>query len=438
VGITHLGWHALALTPRVSLMEDAVVMEVGASLRLFGGLSRLLQKLLAIHKDHKDAGDAYVLMGAQGQTALAALGRLRTGLPWRESSRLTLGALPLACLGAARPHLAVLERLGCRRWDDLRQLPRDGVARRFGQPLLDAIDQAFGHQPETHAWLELPEVFAQQLELPTLVEHAAALMPGVKRLLTHLRLWLIAHGSGVLGLVLSWQLDPRRDVARRGELTLRLTEATQDMTHVERLLAEHLGQLQLPAPAHTIGLRSLETRPLVSTTLSLLPDERLQGDTLAQLIERLGARLGPAQVQRWQPVARHVPERMQHWLPAQRLPSRPARKAQSLAPELNTRSADELLPSWLLECPLPLSMQGERPCYEGPLTLLVGPQRLETAGWAAHTDSAGGSAAPPEAPVMRDYFVARSDKAGLLWIFRERPSGHQEAPAGWYLHGLFA
>ena len=40
-----LACHALRYTPRVSLARDAVLMEVSASLRLFGGLRALLLEL---------------------------------------------------------------------------------------------------------------------------------------------------------------------------------------------------------------------------------------------------------------------------------------------------------------------------------------------------------------------------------------------------------
>jgi protein ImuB len=40
-----LAWQALALTPRVALARDAALMEVSASLRLFGGLRGLLLRL---------------------------------------------------------------------------------------------------------------------------------------------------------------------------------------------------------------------------------------------------------------------------------------------------------------------------------------------------------------------------------------------------------
>jgi protein ImuB len=83
----------------------------------------------------------------------------------------------------------------------------------------------------------------------------------------------------------------------------------------------------------------------------------------------------------------------------------------------------------LLHPPLRLSMRADRPCYEGPLALLVGPQRLEASGWAPVAQTAA------EDFVMRDYFIARSPQAGLLWIYRERLPASQ---AAWFLHGIFA
>lgn len=427
-----LGWHALAFTPRVTLVDEAVLMEVSASLRLFGGLAKLLKKLAHLFGGQADG----CLRCAPGATAAAALGRLRTGLPWRASARLRPEDLSIEWLNAARPHLPVLERVGCRNWGDLRALPRGGLARRFGQPLLTALDQAFGEQAESHTWLVLPEVFEESLELPALVENANALMFGVNRLLLQLKAWLLARGCGLLGLKLVWLLDPRRDQATRGELVLRLTEASQDLSHVARLLAEHLARVRLPAPAHTLLLQTLETAPLENRMHSLLPDERREGSSLAQLVERLSARLGPAQVQRWQAEASHVPERMQHWQAAQSvsMPSASAKPTRG-----GTCQPDPLLPTWLLPEPMPLSLHGERPWHEGPLTLLVGPQRLEAAAWlgAPAVDGAVAAAAPDdaEAPVMRDYFVARSEHAGLLWIFRQRLG---QGGGSWYLHGIFA
>ena len=51
-----------------------------------------------------------------------------------------------------------------------------------------------------------------------------------------------------------------------------------------------------------------------------------------------------------------------------------------------------LYPTWLLASPLKLAVQHQRAQYQGPLTLLSGPQRLE-AGWCEAGDCA-----------LRDYF----------------------------------
>jgi protein ImuB len=65
------------------------------------------------------------------------------------------------------------------------------------------------------------------------------------------------------------------------------------------------------------------------------------------------------------------------------------------------------------------------------LRLLVGPQRLETGWWDAAMP--GGA--------MRDYFIAASEQAGLLWVYRERlvhGGGHEDCEPRWYLHGVYA
>ena len=79
-----------------------------------------------------------------------------------------------------------------------------------------------------------------------------------------------------------------------------------------------------------------------------------------------------------------------------------------------------MYPTWLLAQPQRLGVQQGLPQYQGPLALLAGPQRLE-AGWLE------GRAA------LRDYYVARSPGAGLVWVYCDRLGA-----ARWYLHGLFA
>ena len=305
-------WRALQFTPRVALADGVVVLEISASERLFGGRRALLQHIFKANQPHPS------VEWSQGATSLIAIGRLferlhahRHGAPGPAATPPAL--LPLAALAAARPHRSTLERLGCRTWGDLRALPRGGLVRRFGDGLLDALDQAFGEKPELYPWLVLPEAFDQPLELPAHVENASALLFGARRLLALLHAWLQARRQGALVLRLGWQMDRRRNGPTDDHLLVRTAEPTLDMAHFERLLAEHLARITLAAPAIALRLATVETAPLPGASASLLLEDRRQGDSLHQLVERLSARLGAAQVQRVEPRADHRPERMQAW-----------------------------------------------------------------------------------------------------------------------------
>ncbi len=417
-GCAALGWWALQFTPKVARVDDALLLELSASERLWGGRSALLRHIHAA--DKPVAGVRF----ARGETSLIALAQLQLlesgSAPGRVQRRAAPDDLPLTTLAAARSHLGTLERLGCTRWGQLRALPRAGVARRFGAGLLDALDRAYGEAPDSYPWLLLPEQFDATLELGAQAEAAPALLFGARRLFNQLQLWLQARHAGVLALLLGWTMDERRNTASRGELVLRTAEPSADMAHLQRLLAEQLARITLPAPVLYLHLRSLETEKLRGETGSLLPLEQLSGDSLLQMQERLCARLGAGQVLQVQELAEHRPECMQLWqtLTQGTRQSRPAQIDQGA-----------LYPSWLLARPLRLAVRDQCPQYPGPLTLLAGPQRLEAAWWGG-TDCA-----------LRDYFLARSEQFGLLWIYRERlstglPGGDSES--SWYLHGLFA
>jgi protein ImuB len=207
------------------------------------------------------------------------------------------------------------------------------------------------------------------------------------------------------------------------------------MAHLARLLSEQLARVTLPAPELHLRLRSLQTQPLAGESISLLPDDVRAGDSLHQLLERLSARLGPEQVRSVHLHADHRPERMQSWCGAVGATKSGAAYAYSTGSggrfDSKNRPQNALYPSWLLAMPLRLTVHQGLPQHQGPLTLLAGPQRLE-AGWLE------GDAA------LRDYYVARSATAGLLWVYRERLGGQAAGgPANggqglWYLHGIFA
>jgi protein ImuB len=409
------GWRALQFTPRVAFVDEALLLEVGASERLFGGRKRLLRRRL------KESGLRAIPWTA-GSSAVVALSLLRMQRAGQAIPTDIPEGLPLSTFTAAESHLPTLERIGCTTLGQLRALPRAGVARRFGDELLQAMDSAFGQRPERYPWLALPATFDQSLELPSLATSAPDLLLAAQHLLGRLQAWLQGRNLGVLAMQLEWTLDLRRidgkPLPPHERLELRTAQPTQDMRHLRRLASEQLARARLSAPANHLRLRTLETVPWGGLTTSLLPEEQKHGEKLYELVERLSVRLGEKNVTIVQPRQDHRPEYMQEWLPARSAAEPAAGQA---------RQEDALYPPWLLREPLRLQVKGDKPWFQGPLQLLTRARRIEAAWW------------DPDAkePVLRDYFIARSEQAGLLWIYRERLTADQDR-AQWFLHGLYA
>jgi protein ImuB len=413
---------ALQFTPRVTLADDAVLMEVAGSVRLFGGKRALRERVWG---EGRELGVGQL---AWAPNSLAALALARAGREngLRGPLETLLDALPMTVLTAVRPHALTLAHIGCRTLGDVRALPRGGIARRFDKTLLHALDQAYGLAPEVHEWVQLPETFEARLELAFRVDEASALLFGARRLLLQMCGWLAARHSGVTAFTLHWAHDVMRsrEAGEGGHLTVGTAEPTRDLEHLCRLLAEHLAKVELAAPVGDLRLSADTVHRLTESSASLLPDNAVhQGETLHLVLERLAARLGPERVLRPVLTEDHRQEWMCRW---QAAPLALPRKA-APGPELPQ-------PTFVLPLPLRLAMRGNRPIYQGELQLLAGPQRVEGGWWDRVASSASEEEDATTRHVARDYWVALSALAGVLWVFQTRLD---EAPA-WYLHGHFA
>jgi len=113
---------------------------------------------------------------AVAATARAALWRARGG-------GVPFDVLPVSVL---RRESDFFRSIGVATLGELRRLPREGLARRCGQALIDELDQALGRSPEPREFFRPPERFDAALELPAEVAHAEALLFAARRLLLQL------------------------------------------------------------------------------------------------------------------------------------------------------------------------------------------------------------------------------------------------------------
>jgi protein ImuB len=394
---------ALQFTSVSSVAEPMdVLLDVGGSLKLFGGLENLSER---IRNGLADLG--YEASIACAPTPLAAQLFACAGLDIRirhpDTLRHELGKLPLSLLGCAPETAAMLDRFGIHTIGECFRLPRAGLTRRLGKRFLDNLDRALGRLPDPRPPFVPPPTFNAALPLPAPVEQSAALLFAGRRLLAELCGFMTAAGSSVQRLSLALSHEDHTDT----RVTVSLVAATRDLDHLTTVLRERLARLELPRPAIAIALAAEQFFPFAARSLSFLPDVYDRAETAARLIEQLRAHLGDRVVCGLTALADHRPECA--WQACE--------PGKGIVPAIPAASFSR--PLWLFAAPRRLKEAASSPCWEGPLSLLAGPERIETGWWDGNH-------------VARDYFVARNPAQSLLWIYREH-----DAEGKWYLHGVF-
>ncbi|MFQ5994416.1 MAG: DNA polymerase Y family protein [Acidiferrobacterales bacterium] len=404
------GW-AGQFTPGVSLVfPDSVVLEIGGSIKLFGGLTTTLERLRA---GLQELG--YDTRLAAAPTPLGATWLVRNGVeePVTDKRRLhtCLAPLPVQSLNLDAETLEKLEGLGLRCIGDCLRLPRDGLARRLGSVFLLNLDRALGKQPDPRFPYVPPPRFASGLLLPAPAESRETLLFATRRLLLELTGFLTARLGGVQAVTL--EMDHHEGSPTR--VTLNLVSLTRDPDYLQQLLSMRLERLKLRAPVQEIRLAAGEVHPLPESSQDLLTRSRTDSTELDQLseqagnryllIERLRARLGNDAVRGLRLVPEHRPERAYHI-------SAPG----DVGPCLTFGAR----PLWLLVEPFPLRTIRGSPWLQGKLRLKAGPERIESGWWDGQD-------------VAREYFVAQNSKGSRFWIFCERRQERR-----WFLHGIFA
>jgi protein ImuB len=389
---------AYQFSPRIAFEPAMLLLEVGASQRLFGGLQRLLQRLRR-EGDQLGYGMRHAL--APCPTAAGLLARCSPGRQVLDRADLAAAVrpLPLAQLTRDARVRDLMRDIGLERIGEALDLPRAELTRRTGPALPLLLDRLLDRAPDPRPEWQPPRTFAQGIELQGEIGQATALAFPARRLMVALCGFLRGHGGGAQHL--QWRLA-HRDLADTG-FGQGLLDPSRDPDHMLDMFRERIERLRLPAPVRGIALAVDDWEPFEERSGGLFGDDAAHDQGL---LERLGNRLGAGHVRGLRCLADHRPERA--WdLCAPGEPGAGATPAQGL-----------VQPPWLLAQPRPLPLVDALPQYGGALRLQDPPQRIESGWWD------GGD-------VTRDYFVAHSPAGERLWVFRDRRSG------GWYLHGLF-
>jgi protein ImuB len=406
---------ALQYSSHLASTPHGLLLETGGSIKMFGGLDALTALLAT---DIAAQGFAAVLATCPtptGARMLAASG-FAAHFDTLTGLHAALPGLPTAALASAAGYAATFTTLGLATLADVLALPRDGLERRFGPALVDELDRAFGRKPDPQQILAFPETFHVTVALPAPTESAEALLFACARAFRQLEGFLHARKQAIDRIDLTLHHERVRPGAGGGAhstLTLNFFEPTASSERFLLILRERLNHTALLRRVERIGMSTPHASKATESTRALLPEPARPAQGLAALLERLNARLGADALEAIAACADHRPAR------ADRLGAATARMPQPALTDHPGAPAWGPRPVWLVEPPLPLREIGGKPHHDGPLTLMAGPERIESGWWDGDA-------------ITRDYFIAQTGARALVWIFRERG-----LPTGWFLQGYF-
>lgn len=416
-----LGRWLQRFSPRVAIdPPDGLLVDLSGGERLFGGARRYVERI----------GAALRRLGFPARLATAptigcawALARYSTtALTMVNESQVSgaLATLPLAALRIESKTITALAEIGVERVHELRRLPRDDLAARFGAALLTRIDQAIGDAEEPLAALPpnrpctVEHIFEAPVTRWEIVEHYTRHV--LKQMLHIIR----EDGFGARRLDLTWQrLDdtPLRFVQH-------ITHPSHDVAHWWRLLQPRLERANLGYGVEEIHLQASRLHRLhaAQATMWIEPTrDAPDAAVLGAMIDQLRDRLGETSVAVCQPVESHIPEKAFAHVTV--------RDTATIAAKRDGGVVIATRPTRLL--PKPESVQVMALVPDGPPVWMkwrgdsvrlratrVAERIAFPWWWAARSDDAA-----------RDYYRACDEHGRWLWLFRAQED------ARWFVQG---
>ena len=330
-----------------------------------------------------------------------------------------LMALPPAAL---RLDAALTERflkLGLLRIADLSVINRAALRRRFGDRLIQRMDQAFGREEEMIFPVEPTEPYRERLPCLEPIVMAAGIEIALKRLLDKLILRLQEEQKGVRQLSFRcFRVDDKIT-----EISIGTHRASRNPAHLLKLFEPGIPGLEPGMGIELFVLESASVEELPSSQEKLWEGSRgLEDNGLAELLDRLANAIGANRIHRYLPAEHYWPERS-------------VQPAHSLTEKTQTTWWQQTpRPVHLLHRPERIEVTAPVPDYppmlfryKGELHKVNkadGPERIEQEWWLQDGQH-------------RDYYIVEDEQGRRYWLFR---SGHYSAEKThqWFMHGFFA
>lgn len=392
--LVRLAEAASQLTPNVHISESfGLLLEVSASLTLFGGSKLLLQHAQAIAQSHCIRTHIVLAPTAHGARWLA---RAHRQLVVERDIGAWLDDLCLENTDFSAQLIEELHALNLHSLAAVRRLPTAELNSRYGTALTLALARAYAEVSATLPFWQPVVRFSENVEFLDPAREQSHWMPGIETLLLQLQSFLRSRAATTTAIEFVFYLGSQRATA----LPLAMAHGAHLMHDWLRLFHARIERLPIPHEISSIHLSCEHTQPIRFADVDFFDKSQERDRDWSALTALLRLRLGET--------ALRLPHNNANALP------------ESVNNNVHSYLSANIRPVWLVDPPRLLTDR-----EIGAFTQSVQLQQPERIAeqW---------SQPDGHASALRDYYIARTPDYRALWVFRERPRN------AWFLHGVFA
>lgn len=405
-------------TPLVAIdPPDGLLLDITGCTHLWDDERGYLKELvLKLRNNGYDARAAIAdSMGAAW--AVARFGRVKPIIT-PQAQAAAIAQLSPAALRLEQPVLEQLQKLGFRTIGSFMNLPGRELRKRFGDDLLTRLTQALGLKSELFTPVVPPVPYVERLPCLEPIKTATGIEIAIQQLLEQLCTRLASEGKGLRKAMLKcYRID-----GKQVQVSISTTRGSHSVSHLQKLFGLQIDKIEpdLGIELFVMEVSRVEEMNVKQENIWInQPD--LKDTTLAELLDKIGGKLGAHRIHRYLPAEHYWPERS-------------VKEAQTLqdAPSTCWR-ADRPRPLRMLRQPEDIAVMSKEPdyppkqfIYKGKKHVIAkadGPERIEREWWLEQGEH-------------RDYYAVEDVEGRRYWVFR---SGHYDGDDGkWFIHGFFA
>jgi protein ImuB len=407
----------LRYTPVIAIdPPDGLILDVSGCPHLWGGERPYLKDIII-----KLRGFGYDVRAAIADTVGAAWAVSRYGqvTPLIEPDRQieAIMSLPPVALRLDAALSQRLAKLGLNSIGSFMNMPRTALRRRFGQTLLDRIDEAVGQKQEVIRPICPVEPYQERLPCLEPIRTKTGIEIALENLLEKLCKRLEKEAKGLRACVFkAYRVDGEIQ-----QLKIGTNRATRNVKHLIKLFENKTGCL-IPAlgfEVFVIEAPIVEDAP--ATQEAFWATSSHDDMEVMELLDRIGGKVGMNTIHRYLPDEHYWPER--------------SLKIAGSFEEKETTPWRTDLPRPVHLLPKPELIEVSVPMPDYPPLLFIykgqlhnikkadGPERIEQEWWI-------------ENGLYRDYYCVEDESGRRYWLFRS--GSYDTCDPKWFIHGFFA